>query len=347
MKRVLLIFIVFSLFTVGTLAQNTNPKDEKTTHTTQAESDKTRPKNSDVSEAKSVNTDRPVAAYGEGKHWSFYVVMAGLFDSNINQDEDDINDYGAVAGAGVYFRNRAERPNFEFTYEIGRHEYARTSRWERTSHRFAVRSENRLGKKWISETSGEMSFKGSTEDRELTDRYSLTQFFQYRLTRNHRFNFGGAYRIKRYIRLDRLRDSTNPYLEGGYETRFGNGRRKLEFSYRYEENNARSDRNSYIRWTYGTQFETPLFKKGRLVTELRYRPQQYARLIEIELPNARDIDVPRRDKRWIFAADWRRPLTQALELGLVYKYEQRDSNDDDRDFKAHAAGVVLTYRWWK
>ncbi len=99
-------------------------------------------------------------------------------------------------------------------------------------------SENKLGRKWISDTSGEISLKGSTEDRELTNRYSASQFFQYRLMPDNRFNFGGAYSLKRYDD-DKRRDSENPYLETSYERRFSKGKRKLEFSYRYEENRAR------------------------------------------------------------------------------------------------------------
>lgn len=324
-------------------AEKTGAPDKNTNAAGQTQNDK-RPENTEVSEAKPANTGEPAPESGEGKRWSFYLTLSGLFDSNINHDEDDINDYGAVAGAGVYFRNRAENPNFEFNYEVGQHAYKNTDQWDRTSHNLRAWSENRLGKRWISETTGEISIKGSTEDRELANRYSFSQFFQYRLTRNNRFNIGGAYRLRRYE--DRRRDSTNPYGEAGYERRFG--RRKLEFSYRYEKNNAREvNRYSYIRWTYGAEFTTPLFRGGRLDIEARYRPQKYARLIEIELPNGRDIDVPRRDKRWIFSAEWRRKVWRDLELGLVYKYEQRNSNDEDRNFKAHAAGAVFTYRWWR
>ncbi len=350
MFRVWLILIVISLVTASTNAQKTNSpdkkaKDEKTSTSEQTESNK-RPQNTEVSEAKPANTNELAGDYGEGKHWSFYLTFSGLLDSNINHDEDDINDYGLVSGAGVYFRNRSKNPNFEFSYEIGQHGYKNTNNWDRTSHNLRAWSENKLGKRWVSDTSGEISFKGSTEDRELANRYSLSQFFQYRLTRSNRFNFGGAYRLKRYD--DTRRNSTSPYGEVGYERRFSNGKRKLEFSYRYEENRAREvNRYSYIRWTYGAEFVTPLFKKGRLDIKARYRPQKYARLVEIELPNGDEIDVPRRDKRWIFSADWRRPLSRNLELGLIYKYEQRNSNDPDRNFKARAAGAVFTYRWWR
>ncbi len=346
MQRLRLILIVISLLTAVVSAQETNSSDKKPSASpTPAETDK-RPKNTEVSEAKQASSSEPTGEYGKGKHWSFYMTFSGLFDSNINHDLDDINDYGAVGGVGIYYRNRTKNPNFEFEYEIGRQEYKNTSMWDRTSHNLRAWSENKLGEKWISTTRGEISLKGSTEDRELTNRYSVSQFFQYRLNNENRFNLGGAYRLKRDDD-DKRRDSTNPYLEAGYERRFSKGRRKLEFSHRYEDNSARDDRFSYIRRTYGAEYVTPLFKKGRLDLEARYRPQKYARLVEIKLPNGDEIDVPRMDKRWIYSADWRYPLSRALELGLIYKYERRDSNDPDKNFKAQAAGIVLTYRWWK
>ena len=350
MQRFWLILIVISLQIVTAGAQETSSSGKKpSAPPTPAATTKNnkRLENTEVLEAKPASTNKAVSEkYGEGKHWSFYLTTSGRFDSNINHDQDDIDDYGFVGGIGVYFRNKAKNPNFEFEYEIGRQEYKNTSRWDRTSHSLRAWSENKLGKKWISTTRGEISLKGSTEDRELTNRYSVSQFFQYRLNNKNRFNIGGAYRLKRDDD-DKRRDSTNPYLEAGYERRFSKGRRKLEFSYRYEENHARNERFDYIRRTYAAKYVTPLLKIGHLDLEARFRPQTNARLVRIELPNGKKINVPRRDKRWIYSADYRYPLSRTLELGLIYKYEQRNSNDPDRNFKAHAAVVVLTYRWWR
>jgi hypothetical protein len=292
-------------------------------------------------------TPRPVEpSSGEGRRWAFYVTATSLSDSNINHDEEGLRSFGLVGGAGVYFRNRPERPTFEFTYEVGRHAYTRTDRWDRTSHALRVNSERALGLRLVSETTGEVSFKGTTEDRELTNRFGLKQKFQFRLTRADRFNLAAAYRLKRYTEGDRGRDSVNPYVEGGYERRLGGGRR-VEVSYRYETNRSRNERFRYLRRTYGLEFTTPLTRRGVLRAEARYRPQKYARLVEVELPGGEEVDLPRLDRRWIFSADWRRGLGRGLELDLLYKYERRVSNDPDRNFTARAAGVGLTYRFWR
>jgi hypothetical protein len=193
------------------------------------------------------------------------------------------------------------------------------------------------------ETSGEIGLKGSTEDRELADRYMLEQEFQFRLSKQNRLNFGGALRLKRYDD-NPGRNAFNPYVEGGFEQRLGGGR-KWEIGYRYETNRSQNERFKYIRWTYSAEFTTPLMRQGWLTVEAKYRPQKYARLVEIELEDGDDIEVPRRDQRWILGAEWRFPLWRNLELGANYKFETRSSNDPDKKFNAHLMGVSLMYRW--
>ena len=304
-----------------------------------------KPKKTDTSEAGPARTGEPAPGSGDGKRWAFYTTFSTLYDSNVNHDEDGIDDTGLVAGVGVYFRNRAERPTFEFNYEVGRHAYRHTDRWDRTSHNLRVNSERRPRRWLTSDTGGEVAIKGSTEDRELADRYSLTQDFQFRLSRRYRFNVGGALRLKRYAD-DPGRNAFNPYVEGGPELRFNKSRSKVAATYRYELNRSRNERFRYIRWTYGVEFATSVGRKNYFTAEVRYRPQKYARIIEIERRGP-DLEVARFDRRWIASAEWKRAVWRDLELGLVYKYETRDSNDPDRDFDAHAAGATFTYRWWK
>ncbi len=276
------------------------------------------------------------------RRWAFYVTLANVFDSNVNRDEDRIRSFGAVGGAGIYYRNRAEDPTFEFNYEIGQHRYSGTDRWNRTSHKFLASHERELSRRFTTETTGEISLKGSTEDRDLTDSYNAEQALEYRITRRHRLNLSGVLRHRRYGD-DVGRNAINLYAEGGYEQRLG-GNRNLEMSYRYETNNARNARNDYIRRTYKTEFTTPLTRGGRLQVEARYRPRSYReRLVEVE----DDREELRRDRTWVFGGEWRRPVSQGLELGLLYHFETRSSNDPDRSYKSHLTAMTLTYRWWK
>jgi hypothetical protein len=345
MKKIISTLMAVLMLVSAAAAQDTSgPKKEKGAGG-QKRDVTSKPKNTEVSEAKPASAGDPEPASGEGKRWAFYLTFSGVTDSNINHDLNDLDDVGMVAGAGVYFRNRPERPTFEFNYEVGRHAYKNTDRWDRTSHILRVNSERRLRRWLTSDTAGEISLKGSTEDRELADRYTMSQDFQFRFSSRYRFNAGAAYRIKRYDD-DPGRNAINPYFEGGPELRFNKARTKVAASYRYETNRTWNQRFRYIRWTYGVELATPLAKKDRLAVELLYRPQKYARLIEIERPGP-DLIAPRFDRRWILSAEWKRPVWRDLELGLVYKYETRNSNDPDRNFDAHAAGATFTYRWWR
>jgi len=276
------------------------------------------------------------------RRWAFYVTMSSVFDSNINRDEDKIKSFGGVGGAGIYYRNHAEKPTFEFNYEVGQHRFSGTDRWNRTSHKFLASHERELSRRFTTETVGEISLKGSTEDRDLTDSYNAEQALEYRITRRHRLNLSGVFRHRRYGD-DPGRNAINLYAEGGYEHRLG-GNRSWEVSYRYETNNARNARNDYIRRTYAAEFTTPLTRRGRLQVEARYRPRSYiSRLVEVD----DDREELRRDRTWVFGAEWRRPVSRGLELGLLYRFETRSSNDPDRNYKAHLTGMTLTYRWWR
>ncbi|MGH9943243.1 MAG: hypothetical protein ACRD9R_12920 [Pyrinomonadaceae bacterium] len=277
------------------------------------------------------------------RQWAFYVTLANVFDSNVNRDEDKIRSFGAVGGVGLYYRNRAEDPTFEFNYEVGQHRFSGTDRWNRTSHKFLASHERELSRRFTAETTGEISLKGSTEDRDLTDSYNAEQVLEYRITRRHRLNLSGVFRHRRY-EDDPERNAINLYAEGGYEQRL-RGNRSLEMSYRYETNDARSTRHDYIRRTFGAEFTTPLTRGGRLQMEARYRPRSYiSRLVEVDDDDREEL---RRDRTWTFGAEWRRPVSRGLELGLLYHFETRSSNDPDRNYKSHLTAMTLTYRWWR
>ena len=271
---------------------------------------------------------------------AFYVSLANLFDSNIHQDEEGRNSYGVVPGLGIYYRNHPDKPSLEMNYEVAFHSYTNTDRWDRVSHNFRTSYEHRLTRRWRSETTGQISIKGSSEERELTNQYILEQELEYRFTPNNRFGAFGAYRLKRYSD-DPGRNSINPYIGGRFQQRLS-GNRSWEVLYRYDHNRSQSPRSRYIRWTYGAEFSTPVFSRNNLLTiEARYRPQLYARQIRVNRER-----VPRRDQRWILDVSWQRPAWRDVQMALNYRFEKRNSNDPDRRFNEHIMGVTFTYRWW-
>lgn len=84
-----------------------------------------------------------------------------------------------------------------------------------------------------------------------------------------------------------------------------------------------------------------------LTIDVKYRPKLYARTIKIEDNDGNKHHVTRYDRRWIVNAAWLRPVSERFDIGFRYTFEMLRSNDLEKNFNSHLAGVVLTYRWWR
>jgi hypothetical protein len=274
--------------------------------------------------------------------WLF-AKLSTVFDSNVEHDERRLRSFGLVPSLGFHFQNDAERPSFEAEYEVGFHRYTRTDSFDRVSQYFTTAYRRRLPGRFSSRTTGEVSLKGSSEDRDVNDQYSLAQQLQYRLTPSARVSAFAAYRVKRYPLVDAGKNAIDPYVGGKFQQELKGGR-EWELSYRYDKNRSQDPKDRYVRWTYEAQFSTPLFRARRdlLTVEARYSPRLYARQIKVDGGR-----VPRKDRRWVFEVDYERPLARDVRLGLDYKYETRGSNDPDKGFDAHVFGVAFGFDWWR
>ncbi len=274
------------------------------------------------------------------KPLSFYTSLTTRFDSNIDhQPQEAIADEGVTFGFGTtYSRRFSAQRLLQVDYELGTHSYAQTNKWDRLSHNGSISLEQRLSRLWSLESIGEVSLKGSSEDRELSDQYIVLQRLNYRLSRRNRLRLFGAYRLKRY-NDNGERDSVNRFVGMSFRQRLGQGD-QWQASYRYEANRAKSPRNHYLRWTYDLDYLTGLGKRDTLGLGLTFRPRQYERRIKVS-----GTRVPRRDNRWIFSAAWTRPLRPDLELRLGYGYETQDSNDPDKVYNEHLVYTSVIRHW--
>jgi len=59
------------------------------------------------------------------------------------------------------------------------------------------------------------------------------------------------------------------------------------------------------------------------------------------------VRVPQHDDRWEFGALYERRLNGRFGFEFGYNFEQRWSNDSDRNFNEHRVGFAVTYRWRK
>jgi hypothetical protein len=269
--------------------------------------------------------------------------LDAVFDTNITHDEQQVSAFGLVPSFGFHFRDNPEKPSFEADYEVALHRYNNTDEFDRVSQSLNVEYRRQLVKKLYAKTTGEVSLKGSSEDREINNNYILEQQLQYRFTTNTRVAGLAAYRLKRYPLLDQDSNSIDSYVGAKIEQRF-RGDRRVEMGYRYDHNRAWDPRNNYIRRTYSLEFQTPLSLRRRdsLIAEFRYAPRDY----QNRLTRVNGIRVPRHDDRWVFEVTYERSLKSNLLMGLDYQYEKRDSNDADKRFTSNVFRLRFTFDKW-
>ena len=279
----------------------------------------------------------------EGEAWRrrlwFSATLATSFDTNINHDLVGVSSYGLVPSLGVHFQNSVEKPSFEIEYEVAAHNYTNSEEWDRVSQNLVVSYRKHLFGGWSTRTESEITLKGSSEDRELNNQYLLGQQLEYRINSNSRLQLVAAYRVKRDP-IDSGSNAIDPYAGIRFIQKLP-GDKRWALSYRYDKNRSWDPKNRYIRWAYETEFATPIIdRRTRLSFDLTYKPRLYGRTIRVEGER-----VPRHDDRWIFETRVERVLRSDLLMVFVYRFERRDSNDPEKDFKSNQAGVALTYRW--
>jgi len=269
----------------------------------------------------------------------FTATLATSFDTNINHDPQGVSSVGLVPSLGVHFQNSVEKPSFEIEYEIAAHNYTNSEEWDRVSHNLVMSYRKHLFKGWSTRTESEITLKGSSEDRELNNQYVLREQLEYRLNENSRLQLVAAYRVKRDP-LDSGSNAIDPYVGARFIQKLA-GDKRVALSYRYDKNRSWDPKNRYVRWAYEAEFSTPIVdRRSRLSFDLTYKPRLYGRTVKVEGER-----IPRRDERWIFETQFERVLRPDLRMVFVYRFEQRDSNDPDKDFQSNQAGVALTYRW--
>jgi hypothetical protein len=124
-----------------------------------------------------------------------YAKVSNGLASNVNFDQEDRDAYGLVFGGGVGYAG----DDFELGYEVAGHSYTNTSRWDRVSHRLEAEFEHDLPGNWELETVGQISFKGSSEDRDLVDQdFEISPRLEYRFTDERRLRLFTTHRLKRY-----------------------------------------------------------------------------------------------------------------------------------------------------
>jgi hypothetical protein len=224
-------------------------------------------------------------------------------------------------------------------YQVALHRYSVPSQWDRVSHQGDMTLTIRPAR-WLAwQSAGEISIRGSADDRDLSDVYQAGQAISLRLARGSEVDLGASWRLRRYGD-GAGRDATNRYVEAEFKQRmqrFG----RMTMGARYETNRADSTRYRYHRLTYSLGFSTPSEAPNSVEFGLKYRDQRYdSRRVEVDGRHPR-----RRDYRLTPSIGYTRRLGQSLEVALGYEYEVRSSNDASKEYSAHQVGLSVTRRW--
>ncbi len=114
---------------------------------------------------------RPSTAPAPGADRSSHIdfSLMNAFDGNINHDPEPVRSYGLAPGASFRYEHRS----FEFGYDVAFNRYTNTddSGSDRPGQIYAMAIQ-RAGPVRF-ETGGNVTLKGSSEDRELANEYAV------------------------------------------------------------------------------------------------------------------------------------------------------------------------------
>ncbi len=266
------------------------------------------------------------------------VQFASVYDSNIDQDDEPVSSYGLVPAAKLMVRSSRKDPVLSGTYVLARHDYSNSERWTRTSHLGELVFEPVSSGTIRPQTSGQLSIRGSSEDRDVSNEYRIDQEVQFRFSRNQRVILYGAMVWKR-IPESPIDDAFKPRTGIVLQQRGEDGRR-WELDIRREWNEEQETRGEYDRWKIETSYRFPVSRSIQAKAQVEYRIKSYRdRFVEIE-----EEDYLRRDNRLTIGASASSEILRNVSLQLGYRFETRNSNDPDKLFSAHLMMLMLGYR---
>jgi len=278
---------------------------------------------------------------GGGIQFDGEALLTNVYESNIDHSSEALSSVGLVPALHLRLRDRPQVTRFTFDYVLARHAYTNTERWDRTSHLFSLAYEVEPVNDLTSETEAEVSFRGSSEDRDLANQYQVRQTFEAKLSQMHRVEMYGTLRYKT-IPLDPEGNAFKPNIGLGYQQRWPGGIR-WEIGARWEANREALERGNYNRVTYTAEIRVPVFAgRDYIEFEVRRKSKQYtARFAEDESGDA--TDQLRQDRKWTAGLSWRHTFAGHVTAAFGVEVERRTSNVPDKPYTASALVIGLTY----
>jgi len=265
---------------------------------------------------------------------------SGIFDSNLDHDETELDSYGASNIARARLRMRP----FTFEYQAGLDRFSRTEKWDRMTHRFAAEGHRSISE-WRAGARFEATKGESSDDREpLGATYLIEPELEYTIDVDSRVSFLGRYQIRHFGGEESRQDRT--WLTGAEYKRQSGSAQWWSVRYRYEAANTSVTRNRYRRHTWLAYSRTKVTPNDELLLGVSFFTRRYPnRLIEIEIgPEGEDeYEELRHDTRWTYRISWAHTMSNALRLEAAYALDRQNSNDEDKLFRAHRFGLSMTW----
>lgn len=266
------------------------------------------------------------------------VQVASVYDSNIDHNDEPLESYGVVPAARIRLRSHVDKPLFVASYAVARHDYTNTDRWSRTSHLATLEFEPRPADWFRMATAGQISIRGSSEDRDIADQFRVEQDLEFLFTRQLRLIVYGGLVWKRFPESP-IDNAFKPRVGAAFRS-YGDSGRRWELDVRREWNEEEELRGEYDRWKVESSYRFPVTSTVRAEAEIEFRRKVYRdRFVEIE-----EEDYLRRDHRWTLVASAAKTLHRRVSIELSYTFEMRESNDPDKFYDAHLITLALGYR---
>ena len=289
------------------------------------------------------DTDEEPSSSDRGLHLQAEALLTNAYESNIDHNSEAIPSVGLVPALHLRLQNAADKPWLTVDYLLARHAYTNTERWDRTSHLAHAAVETEPLNDLTSITEAEVSFRGSSEDRDLANQYQLRQTVEVKLSQMHSVEGYGTLRYKTVSGMPE-ENAFKPNVGLVYQQRWPSGLR-WEVAARWEVNRERVVRGNYNRTTYGAELRLPAFgSHDTIELDVRQRLKNYTdRFAEDE--DGDDTDQLRQDRKWTFGATWHHQLLRRLDFELGVEIERRTSNDPDKPYQASSLLLGLAYRF--
>lgn len=276
---------------------------------------------------------------------------SGVYDSNVNHDEEDIDSRGVIAGIEARLQSSASQPLLTLIYQGTLQRFAKTDRWDRIEHRAGGIVYGSSGPLSIVVV-GLVDLGGATQERERGNQYTFLPQSMLRVGPTRLRAYGGL----RVTRVDEEAGTEDPEAPGALDdvTVYGGGEIRWwagegsswGLEYRYERSDSDSPYRRYTQQRISADYRAEFMEDSELELGLEYRPRRFPdRLVEVEgvdeAGNPVVVDEPREERRWIPSISLSHVFPWGQEVEVEYEYQHRSSNDPDKEFEAHRATLTV------